>query len=147
MAQPIEEARKVDILEGISDIHIAIVDDDLLFGFMLKDYLLETTEWNSEIFSTGDAFLEKYKSTDPRIIILDYEFSEGPNGLDILKKIKMKNPMARVIMVSGLDNLEKAVETIRNGAVDYFLKFNTTVFANILCSLNKLRDLERQKLN
>ena len=147
MSQPIEDPRKIDLLEGISDIHIAIVDDDLLFGFMLKDYLLETAEWNSEIFATGDAFLEKYKSTDPRIIILDYEFSEGPNGLDILRKIKLKNPMARVIMVSGLDNLEKAVETIRNGAVDYFLKFNTTVFANILCSLNKLRDLERQKLN
>ncbi|HMT27877.1 MAG TPA: response regulator [Bacteroidia bacterium] len=147
MAQPTEDPRETGFLETTKDIHIAIVDDDLLFGFMLQDYLIETGRWNSEIFSNGVAFLKKYKSKDPRIIILDYEFAEGPDGLAVLQKIKKVNPSAKVIIVSGLDDLEKALEMIRNGAVDYFLKFNTTVFNNIVCSINKLHELEKQKLN
>jgi len=43
--------------------------------------------------------------------------------------------------------LEKAVETLRHGATDYFLKTNKTVFANILCSLKKINEMEKNKLN
>jgi DNA-binding NtrC family response regulator len=52
-----------------------------------------------------------------------------------------------VIIVSAQDNLEKAVETLRKGATDYFVKTNKTVFANVFCSLVKLREMEKNKLN
>ena len=147
MTQPVELPWEIDLVEKVGEIHLIIVDDDPLFSLMLQDYLIENEMGNSEIFSSGEDFLRKYKATDRRRIILDFEFIEGPDGLEVLQRIKKINPLAEVIVVSALDNLEKALETIRKGAMDYFLKSNTTVFANILCSLIKLRDLENQRLN
>ncbi len=147
MEQPIEQPLKVNIENVNSNSEIVIVDDDPGFSFMLKDYLLSSMQIKSELFSNGNEFLKNYQSTDNRKIILDYEFKDGPNGLIILQKIKEQNPMAIVIMVSGQDDLEKAIETLRNGATDYFLKTNKTVFANILCSLIKINEMEMNKWN
>ena len=124
-----------------------IIDDDQSFSFMLKDYLQSTLDIKSELFSNGNDFLSKYKSNDSRKIILDYEFDVGPNGLVVLQLIKEINPLAIIIVVSAQDDLEKALETIRQGATDYFLKTNKTVFANIVSSLLKLKELEKNKLN
>ncbi len=147
MKQPVEKLQEVsiDALDGTSE--VIIVDDDPVFTFMLQDYLLTSGELRSEIFDNGTKFLDNYKSNDVRKIILDYEFSEGPDGLAVLREIKKINPMAWVIIVSGQDDLEKAVETIRMGATDYFLKTNKTVMANILCSIVKLREIEKSRLN
>lgn len=147
MKSPTEQPQKSKFENHHEDAEIIIIDDDRGFSFMLKDYLLTNANMKSELFSNGTDFLNIYKSGDQRKIILDYEFKEGPDGLIILGKIKALNPMAIVIIVSGQDNLEKAVETLRNGATDYFLKANKTVFANIVCSLMKLKEMEKNKLN
>lgn len=147
MKLPFEQPREAELENIFNKTEIVIVDDDPSFSIMLKDYLLSEENLNSELFANGNDFLKDYGSNDTRKIILDYEFSEGPNGLMVLQKIKMTNPMAIVIVVSGLDDLEKAIETIRNGATDYFLKTNKTVFANILCSLQKLNKMEKNKWN
>lgn len=147
MTEPIEQPLKVSTETETDKSQVIIIDDDSSFTFMLKDYLLSALDIKCELFSNGNDFLSKYKSNDSRKIILDYEFDEGPNGLDILQKIKEINPMAIIIVVSALDDLEKALETIRQGATDYFLKTNKTVFSNIVSSLLKLKEMERNKLN
>jgi DNA-binding NtrC family response regulator len=147
MQKPVEQLKEISIDVDSADSQVIIVDDDPGFSFMLKDYLLTAAELRSELFKSGADFLKKYKNNDTRTIILDYEFNEGPNGLTVLQKVKKINPLAVVIVVSGQDDLEKAVETIRNGATDYFLKTNKTVFANILCSLIKIKEMEKNKLN
>ena len=147
MQKPVEQLKETDIEIGSAEAQVIIVDDDPGFSFMLKDYLLTAGEIRCELFKSGSDFLKGYRNSDSRKIILDYEFDKGPNGLEVLKKIKMINPLAVVIIVSGQDDLEKAVETLRNGATDYFLKTNKTVFANILCSLIKIKEMEKNKLN
>jgi len=147
MRQPTEQALEVTTDTSTADSEIIIIDDDPGFSFMLKDYLASTGKWKAELFTNGNAFLKNYRSHDTRKIILDYEFAEGPSGLVTLQKIKERNPLAIVIMVSGQDDLERAVETLRKGATDYFLKTNKTVFANIVCSLNKLHEMEKNKWN
>jgi DNA-binding NtrC family response regulator len=147
MPQPTEKAKQASVDTKMGNSEIAIVDDDPGFSFMLKDYLLSSGDLNSDLFKSGDDFLKNYNSGDNRKIILDYEFNEGPNGLVVLQRIKTLNPMAVVIVVSGQDDLEKAIETLRKGAIDYFLKTNKTVFANILCSLMKIKEMEKNKWN
>jgi len=147
MAQPVASEKELELLSKTNEVHVSIIDDDPLFRLMLQDYLLENGPWGSELFENGTDFLKNYKSNDTRKIILDYDFETGPTGLEILKGIKKINPLAKVIIVSGMDDLEKALQTIRNGATDYFLKSNETVFPNILCSLTKIFDLDKQKLN
>jgi DNA-binding NtrC family response regulator len=147
MTQPTEQLKEVSIENNLEKSEIIIVDDDPGFSFMLKDYLLSSLGVKSDLFSNGNHFLKNYRSNDTRKIILDYEFDEGPNGLLVLQKIKALNPMTIVIIVSAQDDLEKAVETLRSGATDYFLKTNQTVFANIVCSLTKIEEMEKNKLN
>jgi DNA-binding NtrC family response regulator len=101
----------------------------------------------AELFSNGNDFLKEYNAKDQRKIILDYDFNGRPDGLKILQSIKKINPAAVVIMVSSQDNLETAIETMRKGASDYFLKTNKTVFVNIVSSLLKLIEMERYKMN
>ncbi|MBL0033548.1 MAG: response regulator [Bacteroidetes bacterium] len=98
-----EQLKKSDSDTAQNDFEIYIVDDDPAFSFMLKDYLLSAMEMQSKHFVTGAEFLKKYKANDSRKIILDYEFSDGPNGLFVLQKIKELNPTAVVIVVSGQD--------------------------------------------
>ena len=145
--RPIEQPSKINPETGADKSEVIIIDDDQSFSFMLKDYLQSTLDIKSELFSNGNDFLSKYKSNDSRKIILDYEFDVGPNGLVVLQLIKEINPLAIIIVVSAQDDLEKALETIRQGATDYFLKTNKTVFANIVSSLLKLKELEKNKLN
>ena len=147
MMQPLTQLLESGLEQATGNSEIAIVDDDAGFSFMLKDYLMTSGNIRCALYTDGDAFLKDYHAGDTRRIILDYEFSNGPNGLSILKKIKDINHRAVVIVVSGQDDLEKAVETLRYGATDYFLKTNKTVFANILCSLSKISEMERNKLN
>jgi len=135
--------------EEVVNYPIAIVDDNQSFSLILSDYLLDECNLHSKKYTNGNDFLSEYKPGDDRIIILDYDFGKdnGPNGLVILKRIKEINPIARVIMVSGQDNLEVAIETMRQGAVDYFIKTNKTVFPTIVCSILKLIDIEKMRLN
>ena len=135
--------------EEVVNYPIAIVDDNQSFSLILSDYLLDECNLHSKKYTNGNDFLSEYKAGDDRIIILDYDFGKdnGPNGLVILKRIKEINPIARVIMVSGQDNLEVAIETMRQGAVDYFIKTNKTVFPTIVCSILKLIDLEKMRYN
>jgi hypothetical protein len=144
------EQLKLKGLEEISQSsQIVIVDDDPSFSIMLKDYLISACDFNAELFSNGEQFLSEYQKDDKRIIVLDYDFGKNNslNGLSILKAIKLKNPYASVIMVSGQDDVETAIETIRNGASDYFLKSNKTVFTNVVNAIVKTLELERLKLN
>ena len=146
MSQPGYQLQEI-MDQTTDDTEIVIIDDDPVFCSMLEDYLLSSEHLKCESFFNGNDFLKNYKANDARKIILDYEFNEGPDGLNILGKIKEINPLANVIIVSAQDNLEKAVETLRHGATDYFVKTNKTVFANVLCSLKKLGELEKNKLN
>jgi DNA-binding NtrC family response regulator len=142
-----EQLQKIHdaVKEGKSD--VALIDDDETFSFMLKDYLQTSAELKTDLYTTGEAFLKDFKQGDKRIIILDYHFQKGMDGPEILKKIKSVSPSTIVIIVSAQDDLEKAMVMLRNGAADYFLKTNKTVFANILCSLMKIIEMEKHRWN
>lgn len=142
-----EQLQKIHegVSKGKSD--VAIIDDDETFSFMLKDYLKASAELKTDLYTSGEAFFKDFKQGDKRILILDYHFENGMDGLEILKKIKSVNPPSIVIIVSAEDEFEKAMAMLRNGATDYFLKTNKTVFANILCSLMKIIEMERHRWN
>ena len=147
MTQPSTHRQAIAQDSDTRNSELAVIDDDPGFSYLLKDYLLAAGPLRCALYANGNDFLRSYHAGDDRKIILDYEFAEGPGGLEILKRIKDINPLAVVIMVSAQDDLEKAVETLRHGASDYFLKTNKTVFANILCSLAKIDAMERNKMN
>src|SRR6185369_4246264 len=77
----------------------------------------------------------------------DFGSAERMNGLQVLQEIKKKNAEMPVIMLSAQDNMAVALQTLRAGAVDYFIKGTENTFTSVLTSMMKINELQRLKKN
>lgn len=106
---------------------VFIVDDDTKLLTMLKHYLEKNSDFILEVlvFATGENCLDKME-LNPDVVILDYYFDAtnkgAKNGQEILQRIKEVRPQTEVIMISGQDKLDIALECMRGGAYDYIVK-------------------------
>ena len=102
--------------------NIFIVDSDREMVSKLKQYLITRFggQLNISTFYSGESCLEKVTSrTD--IVILDLFFS-GKDGDQIHKSIKAINPLTEVIFHTSNENIADAIDSFRNGAIDYIFK-------------------------
>jgi DNA-binding NtrC family response regulator len=104
---------------------VFIVDDDPQQLQMLEDHLNDSLKVRVKKFSTGEQCLQNLDE-NPNVVILDYYLDsvdkKAQNGIAILKQIKAKLPNTDVIMLSGQDKIDVAIETMKNGAFDYVVK-------------------------
>ena len=100
-----------------------------------------------ECFSSGEEFLTALKVNDKRLVVLDFDFGskERLNGMQVLEVIKKSSPGMPVIILSSQDNLQVALETLRKGASDYFIKGMESTFTTVLTSILKINELLRLK--
>lgn len=123
---------------------VFLVDDDPMHLQMLKDHLSSKLKLDITTFSTGEDCLANLDK-NPEVIVLDYYLNsvekEAANGIEILKKIKARQPDTEVVMLSGQEKIEIAVETMASGAFDYVIK-NESSF---LRTENKLVNVIKHK--
>jgi len=104
---------------------IFVVDDDPVLAEMLRDHLAKMTSYEVRIFSTGEECLKNIHEK-PGIIFLDFYLNSvnknAMDGLDVLREIKEASPETDVVMLSGQDKIDVAVNTIKYGAFDYIVK-------------------------
>ena len=100
---------------------ICLVDDDVLCLNLYKQFLKQLGYTNIELFDNGLDCLESLEKLRPDVIFLDYNM-EGLNGMDVLKKIKEFDKNIVVLFISGQEDIEVAINTMKHGAVDYLLK-------------------------
>lgn len=106
---------------------VFLVDDDNVYLDTLEHNLNKNSPGNITIkkYLTGEQCLKELHQ-NPDIVILDYQLNTkdktAMNGIEILKRIKSQNRDVQVIMLSGQDSLEVAVNCIKNGAYDYLIK-------------------------
>ena len=85
--------------------------------------------------------MDKIEEWQPDIIVLDYYLNaireDAQTGIEILKQIKKMKPDTNVIMISGQEDMETAVETIRHGAYDYIIK-NEKAMQRLELVVNKI---------
>ncbi len=117
-------------------ITLFIVDDNKIISLALENMFKETfDEYETSIsrFETGEECLSRLNDVIPDVIILDYHLTTnilGMDGISVLKKIKQVDKNIEVVMLSGEDKLEIAVECIKYGARDYVIK-NDSSFVRI----------------
>ena len=110
---------------------VYIVDDDPFSIEVLKDHLSQKFEGllDMSTFSTGKACLEALKHTRPGIVFLDYNLNakgeSESNGLRILSEIRDTDDEIEVVMLSGQQKIDVAVEAMKRGARDYIIKGET----------------------
>ena len=104
---------------------IFIIDDDPVQLQMLSDHLSSMSNFSIMTFPTGEDALQQI-SSQPDIVFLDYYLNSvnknAQDGLDILQEIKRANPQTEVVMLSGQDKIDVAVEVMKYGAFDYIVK-------------------------
>jgi two-component system, OmpR family, response regulator len=125
--------------------YIFLVDDEPIQNEMLKDYLAERFLYNIKTYESGEEAL-KHMNLNPEIVVLDYHLSahkpDARNGVDILKRIKEKHPDTQVVMLSGQDKIEVAIDSMKYGAYDYVVK-GETAFSRMENILNNVSELHK----
>jgi two-component system OmpR family response regulator len=105
---------------------IYIVDDEPLQRDMLQDHLGKMSGYEIVSFSTGEECVAAVKVRKPVILFLDYnldsQVKDAMDGVEILKEIKELSPETEVVMISGQDKIEVAVNSMKYGAFDYIVK-------------------------
>jgi DNA-binding NtrC family response regulator len=123
------------------ELNVFVVDDDKLFTTSLTHQLekMFPVKTNVHCFGTGEECL-KHLGRSPDIVLLDYFLSNSSqkamNGLQVLDRIMKQRPSTKVIMISGQDKIEVAVDTIRHGAYDYIIKNDRAMLRTKLVMTN-----------
>ena len=108
----------------MNNFKIFIVEDDPFYGELIKRHLSLNPENEVYLFKQGKGMLANIHQK-PDLITLDYSLPDM-TGMDVLKKIKSFDSDIPVIIVSGQEDVNTAVELLRLGAYDYFVKDDHT---------------------
>ncbi|HNT80586.1 MAG TPA: response regulator [Bacteroidia bacterium] len=104
---------------------VFVVDDDQMQSEMIVDQIKKQSSFEVISFSNGKDCL-KNLHLNPNIVVLDYQLDTQDqtalDGLDVLQEIKKTLPDSEVIMFSGQEKIEVAVNTMKYGAFDYIVK-------------------------
>ena len=117
---------------------VLIVDDAMFMRMMLKDILSKNGYEVVGEAANGKEAIDKYIELRPDLVLLDITMPEM-DGIEALKKIKMIEPKAKIIMCSAMGQQNMVIEAIQNGAIDFIVKpFQQN---RVLESLEKLKEL------
>lgn len=101
-------------------IKILIVDDEKDILGSLK-IALEFEDFEVDTADSPNKALQMIEKHNYPIVLTDIAMPEM-TGIALLQKIKRKNPLCNVIMMTGQSTLDRVVEAIESGAADYLLK-------------------------
>ncbi len=121
---------------------IFIVEDDLFYGELLKRHLSLNPDNEVYLYNTGKEFLANMH-LKPDLISLDYGLPDI-SGLEVMAKIKPDYPDLPIIIVSGQEDVKTAVDLLKAGAYDYFIKDKNTK-DRLWNAINKIRDQVKLK--
>jgi len=100
-----------------------------------------------EVFTAenGAAGLETFEKENPDIVITDIKMP-GMDGIELLEMIKNEDPDVEVIMITGHGDMNLAIQSFRDDAVDFITKpINVTALQTAIHRA-KERILIKQKL-
>jgi two-component system response regulator HydG len=99
---------------------ILVIDDDKDLCKVLSTFL-KKKDFEVEVAHTGEEGLKILRDRDFDLVLCDYRLPDM-TGLETLRKIKVINPRAAVVIITGYSDVRTAVETFKYGANDYVTK-------------------------
>ncbi len=120
--------------------HLLIVEDDAALNQMLQLHFEERGFRVAGVECCADA-LAALERTAFDLLLLDQQLPDG-TGLELLQRIRAREPEQPVVMMTGQHDLELAIEAIKAGAADFVHKPIRTETLEIVVQ----RVLERRRL-
>ena len=100
---------------------ILVVDDYLPTRRLIIDALNQSSHYEINEAENGRDAIGLFDTSDYDLVISDI-MMPGMSGMDLLHKIREKNPAAAVIMITGNPSTDLTVSAIKKGAVDFISK-------------------------
>ncbi|HEV2717335.1 MAG TPA: HD domain-containing phosphohydrolase [Terriglobales bacterium] len=98
---------------------LLIVDDEAEVRGVLRDLLSDSYEC-AEAPSAEEALLQ-LREQEFQLVISDITMT-GMSGLEMIPHVKAVSPETVVVMISGMQTIESAINALRLGAFDYLMK-------------------------
>jgi DNA-binding NtrC family response regulator len=123
-------------------VKILVIDDDPKVTWLLTEGLSDKYEFVSA--RDGMEGLQMVSTESPDLILLDIKMP-GMSGLEVLEKLNKADSRPEVIMVSGHDDTQYVVESIKLGAAEFVKKpFDIDEIEIHLGSVLERRQLRRE---
>ncbi|MFC1563355.1 response regulator [candidate division KSB1 bacterium] len=115
---------------------VLLVDDEEEFIETLSERM-QTRGLSVDTATNGADAIKLVEKTFYDAIILDLQMP-GLDGIETLKRIREYNPDSQIILLTGYASVEKSVEAVKHGAVDFLEK---------PADINKLMEIIREASN
>ena len=99
---------------------VLIVDDEQVVCDLLYDELIERGYLCATALNASDA-LTKLAAQSFDVALLDIRLP-GMSGMEVLAEMRSNHTNTAAIMITGVNNIDTAVEAMKSGASDYILK-------------------------
>lgn len=119
-----------------------IIDSSDDSRFILKNYLLSNNQ--EVVFETNNGIeaIQKYFLIKPEIIFLDLSMNNY-DGLAILKKIRLKDPTSKIVMLTTNDKMNMLEECIHFGAIAFISKpYSLYDISSVISFVNEIEPIE-----
>jgi two-component system NtrC family response regulator len=124
---------------------LLVVDDEKNYLLVLKELLIDE---GYEVLTaqSGANALAILNETELDLVLTDMKMP-GMSGLELLEKLKQKDPQLPVVMMTAFGTVEKAVEAMKKGAFDYISKpfDNEILKKTIATALNMWRVIKENR--
>ena len=97
-----------------------MADDEESMRFFLAR-ALERAGYEVEAFDSGAALWDAFSRRPTDAVLLDLKMP-GPDGLEILERVRDAAPETVVVMMTAFGTVETAVRAMKSGAADYLTK-------------------------
>src|SRR5437763_10453714 len=105
--------------EAIAKPRLLIVDDEVEVRGVLHDLLSFSYECGGA--ASAEEALAQLRERDYHLVISDITMS-GMSGLEMIPHVKVISPDTVIVMISGMQTIESAINALRLGAFDYLMK-------------------------
>ena len=99
---------------------VFVVDDDSSTRELLS-WLMKRNGLHAQVYPDAHSFLKAYKPATPGCLVVDLNMP-GMSGLDLQQYLKENGVSLPVIFLSGRADVPKAVQAVREGAIDFIEK-------------------------
>ncbi len=99
---------------------ILIVDDEETMRLLLR-HELEQRGFDVDEAESGEIAIEKLQKIYFNVVLLDIRMP-GMDGMEVLRNVRQNNLADKVIMLTGVDELKIARDSLTLGANDYLTK-------------------------
>ena len=125
---------------------VLIVDDEVEFANVLAERM-EARGFKVNTVSSGVKAIEQVQKKRYDAVLLDLAMP-GMDGIETLKKLLEINPDLQILLLTGQATLDKGIEAVKMGAVDFLEKPADidTLIGKIKSAQDKTGDLFEKRL-